>query len=181
MGRNGQRLSAAHAKNPHRPAMCGPVCVWGRANVPSAACAFRDALILLVIPESRSDIRDPVPLWINTRAERHWIDSRHPWRSPCEPPAAFAFAIPRSGRGQALQTQSAFAGMTKTGLIRPSLARGAPAIVRSMMFGMGGCQACTVSMADRCLSISRKRLVIAEVQAARELLRRMLAAALAPR
>src|SRR6185437_11665631 len=57
--------------------------------LPQTSGLSKDALILLVIPESRSDIRDPVPLRINTIAERHWIP--------------------------------AFAGMTKTELIRPSL------------------------------------------------------------
>jgi hypothetical protein len=33
----------------------------------------KDALILLVIPESRSDIRDPAPLCINLLHERHWV------------------------------------------------------------------------------------------------------------
>jgi len=33
----------------------------------------KGALILPVIPESRSDIRDPVPLCINVLHERHWV------------------------------------------------------------------------------------------------------------
>jgi len=42
------------------------------------------------------------------------IDSRHPWRSRYAPPSAFAFAIPGSSPGQALQTQSgSIAGMRR--------------------------------------------------------------------
>ena len=33
----------------------------------------KEALILLVIPESRSDIRDPVPQCINALPHRHWV------------------------------------------------------------------------------------------------------------
>jgi hypothetical protein len=40
-----------------------------------AAKPFRDGLILLVIPESRSDIRDPVPLRITALRERHQMTS----------------------------------------------------------------------------------------------------------
>jgi hypothetical protein len=35
----------------------------------------KDGLILLVIPESRSDIRDPVPWCITALRERCWVTS----------------------------------------------------------------------------------------------------------
>ena len=33
----------------------------------------KETLILLVIPESRSDIRDPVPLHFNQLRKSHWV------------------------------------------------------------------------------------------------------------
>jgi hypothetical protein len=45
------------------------------ANGTETFPALEDALILPVIPESRSDIRDPVPLCINVLHEGHWVAS----------------------------------------------------------------------------------------------------------
>jgi len=64
---------------------------------------------LLVIPESRSDIRDRCSFWIGLPIQMNGkpIDSRHPWRSRCASPSAFAFAI--------LQTQSGSAAKSRGG------------------------------------------------------------------
>ena len=41
-----------------------------------------DGLILRAIPESRSDIRDPVPLCITVLRERHWMTGSSAVESP---------------------------------------------------------------------------------------------------
>jgi hypothetical protein len=69
---------------------------------------------LLVIPESRSDIRDPVSLLFNGVRERHWI-TRGSCRAPFRPAAAPLFAPASCLRSPA------FAGMTKRCVDQTSL------------------------------------------------------------